>query len=86
MSRTRSTRTTKNYSTRPVYEQKVENVVSFHETVYESYDDNTVYNDPSTRMRSKRKQSKNRTLYEYVVLPVYESKVRKRRPIHENAV
>ena len=65
----------------------VENVVCFPEIVYESDDDNTVYNDPSTRMRSRRRQSKNQTLYEYVVLPVYESEVRrKKRPIHENVV
>jgi hypothetical protein len=37
-------------------------------------------------MRSRRNHSKNQTLYKYVVLPVYESEVRKRRPIHENAV
>jgi hypothetical protein len=55
-------------------------------TVYESDDDNTVYNDPSTRMRSRKRQSKNQTLYEYVVSPVYNSEVRKRRPIYENAV
>ena len=55
-------------------------------TVYESYEDNIVYSDSSTRMRSRRSQSKTQTLYEYVVLPVYESEVRKRRPIYENAV
>ena len=55
-------------------------------TVYESHDDNIVYSDPSTRMRSKKTQTKNQMLYEYVVLPVYESEVRKRRPIYENAV
>ena len=38
------------------------------------------------RMRSRKMQSKNQTLYKYVVLPVYESEVRKRRPIYENAV
>ena len=50
------------------------------------YDDNIVYNNPSMRMRSRRTQTKNQTLYEYAVSPVYESEVRKRRPIHENAV
>jgi len=38
------------------------------------------------RMRSRRRQTKNQTLYEYAVLPVYESEVRRKRPIHENEV
>ena len=55
-------------------------------TVHESYDDNIVHNDPSTRMRSRKMQLKNQTLYEYAVLPVYESELRRTRPIYENEV
>ena len=38
------------------------------------------------RRGSRRKQSKNQTLFENAVLPVYESKEKERRPIYEKEV